>query len=471
MHFLRRAWSAIYSDEPYSASRNFLITAIFWFVFGTVVGLISALLMSYPDMIRNVPQLNFGRLRPAHTNSILIGWLSMGYVGCMFYLIPVLSGVKRLWNERFGNITMIAWNLIVAFGVFGILNGDTEAREYAEMQGPYHIYDWLVLAGLFMVGLNVYMTVLTGKEKKWYVSIWYILGALFWFPIVYIIGNRAFVQFDGLNDAIAGWFYGHNILGMWFTVGGVGILYYLIPRFTGNPLYSHTLSMIGFWTIGMFYAPTGTHHVLQAPVPEWLKAIAVISSVFLLVPVLTVLVNFFMTCKGKWHLVADHIPFRFLAASGLAYLLTCIQGPFQATRAVNWYIHFTQWVVAHAHLALLATFTMIVFGAIYYIIPKITGRKIYSRSLAIWHFWLVFIGWILMILTLTAAGLIQAAGWHFGIPVDQLVIEMAPYFLVRFISGVMIVTGGILFMLNIYKTVFGKVYEPLPDSPTGYAYV
>jgi cbb3-type cytochrome oxidase subunit 1 len=105
-------------------------------------------------------------------------------------------------------------------------------------------------------------------------------------------------------------------------------------------------------------------------------------------------------------------------------------------------------------MTLLATFSFIVFAAAYFIIPKITGRKIYSRKLAIWHFWLSLIGWIVMMISLTIAGLIQAAGWHFGLPVDQWSIEMEPYMFVRFLSGVLIVAGQVLFMLNIYKTVF-----------------
>lgn len=474
MEVLSSVFSNIMSDKPYSASRNFLISAIFWLVLGTSVGLLAAALMVWPDMIRGIPELAFGRLRPVHVNAVLIGWLSMGYVGCMFYISTILSGRKRLWNEWLGNLTMVLWNLTMIFGVYCLTHGYTEGREYAELWGPPWapgLLDWCVLGALLLVGLNVYMTVLTGPESKWYVSTWYFLGALFWFPIIYVIGNRAFVHFDGLNDAVAGWFYGHNILGMWFTVGGIGILYYLLPKFTGNPLYSHTLSMIGFWTIGMFYAPTGTHHLLQSPLPEWLKAVAVISSVFLLVPVLTVLVNFFMTLKGKWSVAADHVPFRFAIAAGIAYLLTCIQGPFQATRAVNWYIHFSNWVVGHAHLALLATFSFIVFAAVYYIIPKATGRKIFSKRLAVWHFWLSLLGWILMVVDLTIAGLIQAAGWHFAIPIDQWILEMEPYMFVRFLSGIMIVLGQVLFLFNIYRTVFGKTYEPVPDSPSGIAYV
>lgn len=471
--------ASVFSREPYSSSRNFMISAIFWLVFGTSLGLVASLQFTAPDALAGVAQLSFGRLRPVHINAVLIGWLSMGYAACMLYLIPVLVGRKGMWSELVGNITMVAWNVMMVTGLWGILNGDTEGREYAELAGTVSIggstiqtLDWVVLIGLLLLGINSWMTVMTGTEKKWYVSIWYFLGALFWFPIVYIIGNRAFVQLDGLNDAIAGWFYGHNILGMWFTVGGVGIMYYLIPKFTGNPLYSHTLSMIGFWTIGMFYAPTGTHHILQSPVPEWLKSVAVISSVFLLVPVLTVLTNFFMTLKGKWHTAAEHVPLRFAIAGGIAYLLTCIQGPFQATRSINWYIHFTNWVVAHAHMALLATFSFFVFAAAYYIIPKITGRKMYSKRLAVWHFWLSLYGWVIMMISLTIAGLVQAAGWHHGIPVDQWIIELEPYWIVRSFSGVLIVLGQICFMVNVYKTVFSaKECEALPHSPTGVVYV
>jgi cytochrome c oxidase cbb3-type subunit I len=476
---MQRILNAVFSDAPYSSSRNFLISAIFWLVLGTTAGLIASLQFTTPDALAGIAQMSFGRLRPVHVNAVLIGWLSMGYVACMNYIFPVLVGRKGMWSERLGNFTMFLWNVVMVVGLISIMNGDTEAREYAELAGtvyiagnPVQLLDYAVVSALLLLAVNAWGTVMTGTEKKWYVSIWYFLGALFWFPIVYIIGNRAFLQLDGLNDAIAGWFYGHNILGMWFTVGGVGIMYYLIPKFTGNPLYSHTLSMIGFWTIGMFYAPTGTHHILQSPVPEWLKSVAVISSVFLLVPVLTVLTNFFMTMKGKWHTATEHVPLRFAIAGGIAYLLTCIQGPFQATRSINWYLHFSNWVVGHAHLALLATFSFFVFAASYYIIPKVTGRKMYSKKLAVWHFWLTLYGWILMMLSLTIAGLVQAAGWHHGIPVDQWIIELEPYWIIRSISGVMIVLGQVLYMYNIYKTVFrAKECEALPQSPTGVVYV
>ena len=114
---------------------------------------------------------------------------------------------------------------------------------------------------------------------------------------------------------------------MWFTTLGVGIAYFMIPKLTGRPLWSHSLSMLGFWTIAFFYAPTGTHHILQSPVPEWLKALAVVFSVALVIPVITVLTNFFMTMKGNWWQLANNLPLRFVLTGAFFYFITCIQGP------------------------------------------------------------------------------------------------------------------------------------------------
>ncbi|MBP7861991.1 cbb3-type cytochrome c oxidase subunit I [bacterium] len=447
------------SREEGSASRNFLLSAVWWSLWGMGAGLFAAMEFSNPDLVHNIPQFSMPHLRMWHVNAVAIGWLSMGYVSSIFYMVPNLCKTK-LYSERLGNFTMWAWNLVMVAAMGTLLNGNTEGREYAELGA---ILDVLVVIALCSVTFNIVMTVAHRKVQKLYVSLWYFLGSLFWFPLVYIIGQRTFVALPGLNDAIVGWFYGHNILGMWFTTVDVGMMYYLIPRFTQAPLYSHGLSMLGFWGIALFYAPTGTHHITQSPVPEWLKAIAIISSIFLLVPVLTVLTNFFMTMKGKWQMVVTDLPLRFAATSCIFYLITCTQGPFQATRWVNWYLHFTQWVVGHAHLALLGTFSFILTSAIYYMLPRLTGREWQSQGLIRAHYWLKFLGFGLMMTSLTIAGLVQSAGWAMGIPVDQWVITLVPYWFLRSISGVMIVTGQCLFAYNIYQTLFSAASAP--ESP------
>lgn len=438
------------SDKEGSAARNFLMSAILWSVIGMGAGLFAASEFSFPDLVHNVPQLTMPHLRMVHVNLVAIGWLSMAYLGSMFYMVPSLTKSK-LWSERLGNFIMWGWNLLMVGATACLANGFTEGREYAELPA---LLDCLAVVLLVCAAWNIYATVINRRVKKLYVSLWYFLGALFWFPLVYIIGQRTFVALPGLNDAIIGWFYGHNILGMWFTIVGVGMMYYLLPRLTNNPLYSHGLSMLGFWGIALFYAPTGTHHITQSPVPEWLKAIAIISSIFLLVPVFSALTNFFMTMKGKWHMLATDMTLRFVITSTIWYYITCIQGPFQATRWINWYIHFTQWVVGHAHLALLGAFSFISVASIYYGLPRLTGRPWYSQGLIRAHYWLKTLGFSIMLLSLTTAGLIQSAGWAFGMPVDQWSLQIRPYWIIRAFSGVMIVLGQVLFAYNAYRTLY-----------------
>jgi cbb3-type cytochrome c oxidase subunit I len=377
-----------------------------------------------------------------------VGWLSLAQLGALFFIVPRLTGVK-LYSERLGNITVWGWNLTMVIGVVCFALGYTEGREYAELIAPLDI---LIVVLFAMTIYNVLRTIQLRRERQLYVSLWYFMGSLFWTTFVWIVGNRTFVPLSGLNDSIVNWFFGHNILGLWFTTMGVGVAYYLIPKITRAPLYSHTLSMLGFATIATFYAPTGTHHLLQAPVPEWLKSIAVISSVLLLVPVSTVLVNFAMTMRGYWGLAARDVTLRFVVTAGFMYLFTCVQGPFQATRWVNWYLHYTQWVVAHAHLALLGTFTWWMVALVYYALPRILHREMYSRALMEWHYWLSVIGFGIFFSGLTIAGLVQSAGWAAGIPIQKVVLDIFPHWVFRAIGGLMMLTGQVIFAYNVYRT-------------------
>ena len=75
-------------------------------------------------------------------------------------------------------------------------------------------------------------------------------------------------------DAVWLWFYGHNIFGLYLTPLAIAIAYYMMPRIAKAPLYSHTLSLIGFWTLLAFYTHIGAHHLIQAPVPLWLRSLS-----------------------------------------------------------------------------------------------------------------------------------------------------------------------------------------------------
>lgn len=437
-----------------SAAKNFFYSALFWLAFSITVGPIMATQFVSPDFLKGIPWLEFARIRQVHTNGLLFGWISMSMIGGWLYIVPRLVG-RRLYSERLGNFTMLLWNLTIAAGVVTLVSGFTQAREYAELIWPL---DVLVLLGLVSILYNVFRTIFNRTEEKLYVSTWYIMGTLIWFPIVYSIGNVIWNPptgaLTGLNDAIWGWFYGHNVLGLWFTTGTLALIYYIVPRVTKTPLYGYTLGLIAFWTLAFFYTAVGTHHILQSPVPEWLKTIAVVSSVGLLMPVFTFLSNIFLTMRGNWKYVSRSIPLRFAVFSAVWYLLVCIQGPFQALRQVNAFIHFGNWSVAHAHLALTAFASFGTISIIYYALPRILKRELYSYKLAWLHWWLTFVGFSGFFLVLTAAGLVQSSEWSRGVAVISVLPGLYPYFVSRAVFGIMIALAQYIFFYNLVRTAW-----------------
>lgn len=454
-----------------SASRNFLYSAIAWLTIADFVGLIAATEMISPDFLAGIPWFVFGRLRQMHVNGVLFLWLSMAQIGVFFYIVPRLCGVK-LWSETLGNVAMILWNVMGIAAYLTLANGLTQAREYAELIWPL---DVMVMVALLMAGYNIFKTILARKEKKLFVALWYIMGTMIWMPMIYFVGNVMWQPLlpsgetnlagfpsgglTGIADVTWGWFYGHSILGYWFTTSGVATVYYLVPVITRSPLYSHLLSLIGFWSIAFTYALVGQHHILATPTPGWLKTLAVVGSMGLLIPVITFLTNIWLTMRGNWGKIYESLPLKFVMVGTVFYFITCIQGPLQSVQGFNRLIHFTNWIVGHAHLALLGTFSFIAMGAIYYIIPVTLKRRIYSPGLAEVQFWLVTAGFLLMMLSLQIGGLVQGAMWLNGDTVYKVLPELKPYLVVRAISGALIVISGIIQAWNIYKTVTAS--EPM----------
>jgi cbb3-type cytochrome c oxidase subunit I len=449
-----------------SASRNWLFSAIFWLTIADTVGLIAAVEMISPDFIAGIPWLVFGRLRQIHTNGVLFLWLSMAQIGAFLYIVPRLCGTK-LYSETLGNIAMILWNMVGVMAFLTLSNGLTQAREYAELIWPI---DVMVMVALLMVAYNIFRTIFLRKERKLFVSLWYIMGTMIWMPMLYFVGNVMWQpilfpgphtnlggfpsgSLTGINDVTWQWFYGHNVLGYWFTTSGVSIVYYLVPVITRSPLYSHLLSLIGFWSIAFFYGLVGQHHILSTPTPGWLKTLAVVGSLGLFIPVFTFLTNIWLTMRGNWGKIYESLALKFVITGTIFYFITCIQGPFQAIQGFNRLIHFTNWIVGHAHLALLGTFSFWAMGAIYYIIPVTLKRRIYNPGLAEAQFWVLTSGFLLMMLSLQIGGLIQGAAWLQGDSVYKVLPSLKPYLVIRAVSGALIVAAGIMQAWNIYKTV------------------
>jgi cbb3-type cytochrome c oxidase subunit I len=300
------------------------------------------------------------------------------------------------------------------------------------------------------------------------VSIWYVFGALIFTFFTYLFGNAIWNpdtgSITGMPDAILAWFYGHNVLGFFFTPLAVASAYYIIPIVCRVPLYSHTLSLIGFWSILLLYSHIGTHHLIQAPAPTWLKVIAITGSVGMIVPVMTVLVNLWLTMRERLGYLYSDIGGKFVLAGTVWYLLTCLQGPLQSLPYVQRLTHFTNWVIAHAHMGVFGFAGIITFGTLYFILPRITGKPLYSKGLAEIQYWLFLIGMIGFFTVLTTAGLIQGNGWLNGETVYRILPQIHLYMILRASLGILLIGGAIIGAYNVFMSIYGEARAPSASS-------
>ena len=440
--------------QDFRTARGFCITSAVWMAIGTLFGLTTAIQFIAPDLLGNIPWLSLGRIRAVHTNLVIFGFVTPGLISAALYIVPRLLQTT-LYSEKLGLLTVFIWNIFLVSMMVTLAMGFTQGREYAEAIWSIDVLVALTFSLLF---INLILTIKQRKEPILYVSVWYICAAIILTTLVYGIGNVIWVPgagaLTGIPDAIILWFYGHNVLGLLLTPLAVGVAYYVIPSACRTPLYSHTLSLVGFWVLLVIYSHIGTHHLLQVPVPTWLKVIAIVDSIGMIIPVAVVLINLWYTVKGKLGEIHADIGAKFVFTGTVIYLLTCIQGPLQSLPQVQRVTHFSFWVVAHAHMGVLGFSGMIALGGIYYVLPKITGRALYSKTLADLQYWLVLIGLSGFMVSLTIAGLIQGNGWLNGETVYRILPQLHIYNIVRASMGLMIVVGALIGLYNIHRTLF-----------------
>ena len=436
--------------------KAFYLSSAFWFVIGTLAGLIGATHMAAPDFWGNIPWIVFGRLRPMHTNIVIFGFVGSALLGTAHYLVSALLRAP-LFSERIGRVSLWIWNLAVLTGTVTLSMGYSQSREYAEWIWPV---DVLVLLSMALIFCNLFQTARLRTEKLLYVSVWYVFGALIFTFFIYFFGNAVWNPstgaISGMPDAILAWFYGHGVVGLFLTPLAVAAAYYIIPIVSRSPLYSHTLSLIGFWTILMIYTHIGAHHLLQTPVPTWLKVLAITGSIGMLAPVMTVLMNLWLTARGRLGYIHDDIGGKFVFAGLVWYVLTCVQGPLQALPVIQRVTHLNNWVIAHAHMGVLGFSGTIALGSIYFILPRITGKPLYSARLADIQYWLVLLGMAGFFTVLTAAGLIQGNSWLNGETVYRVLPAIHSYMVIRLGIGVLLFGGALIGFYNILRSLYGS---------------
>ncbi len=460
----------------YTVVRQFSIMTIVWGVVGMLVGVIIAAQLAWPELNFDLPWFTFGRLRPLHTNAVIFAFGGCALFATSYYVVQRTCHV-RLVSDRLAAFTFWGWQLVIVLAAITLPLGITTSKEYAELEWPIDILItvvWVCYAVLF------FGTIMQRRVQHIYVANWFFGAFIITVAILHIVNSMAmpvslvksYSIYAGVQDAMIQWWYGHNAVGFFLTAGFLGMMYYFIPKQAGRPIYSYRLSIVHFWALIFTYIWAGPHHLHYTALPDWTQSLGMVMSIILLAPSWGGMINGIMTLSGAWHKLRTDPILRLLIVSLSFYGMSTFEGPMMSIKTVNALSHYTDWTIGHVHSGALGWVAMISLACMYYLIPRLYGRAIYSVRLIEYHFWISTIGIVLYIASMWVAGIMQGLMWR-AVNDDgtltysfvESVQAMHPFYAIRFIGGLLFFAGTLIMCWNLWKTIAAgrPVTAPIPD--------
>jgi cytochrome c oxidase cbb3-type subunit I len=425
-----------------------ILTLIISAIFGTIV----AVKFTYPDFLGSYPWATWGRLRYDHTQGILWGWLCNAFLATLYHFVPRLAD-RPVTSRRLGWVLFWAWNLgVVLSGWSLVLAGldhwlfAAKPLSWTEFPAITNIVTEVCLALWAVQFVGPLLT--RNAANGLYVSAWYIIGGVVFSFLSFPVGSLVPELAPGAMGAAFSGLWIHDAVGLLVTPFTLAIAYAVIPAVTRRPIYSHFLSMIGFWGLFFVYPLNGTHHYVYSALPMDTQKAAIVASVYLGADVILVVTNLLMSLRDQGAIVLRNIPLRYVWTGIIFYLLVSLQGSFQALMPVQALVHFTDWKIGHSHLAMLGFATFIAAGGVAHVWQKVPGTR-YNAAAMAWSYWLITTGLLVMFFDLTAAGLVEAHLWQDGSPWIDSVRAVASYWGFRDASAAPILAGFVAFLLGL----------------------
>ena len=425
--------------HTYAAFAGLLLSGLF--------GLLVSIKFHAPSFLGSHGWDTWGRLRYDHTQGILYAWLGNAFIAFLYYAVPLLTR-RTVTSERLGWAIFWAWNAVAVLGGWSlVLAGSSQPLEWAEFPlGIAAVIELSLLLLIVQFGLPFWKC----GASELYVAGWYLVGGLTFTALAYPVGNVLPHLLPGAMGAAFSGLWIHDAVGIFVTPFATAIAYFVIPAVTRKPIYSHFYSMIGFWLLFLVYPLNGIHHYVYSSLPMSAQHASEVASIYQGIDVILVVTNLLLSIAiATEGFVARDIPLRFVWTSVVLYLVVSIQGAIQAVMAFNSFIHFTDWVIGHSHLAMIGFASFAAMGALAHIWQRIPGVRFSRRALA-WSYWLLVTGLGLMVLDLTGAGLVQASLWQQHVPWINSVRASMPYWAFRSVDGLLLLAGFAVFAISFF---------------------
>ncbi len=382
-----------------------LLSASVFLVLSVLAGAVASLQLVFPELFARVSYLSYGRLSAAAVHLFLYGWLALGFLAAVYFVLPRISG-REVKGERLLPFSFAAIAFGVAFGAIAILAGLSDGRPY--LQAPA-VAELLMLVGLMLSAITVTRTVAQDAGNL-VPAQWYLLGSSWW--AVLLVAFGVLPGLPGSVGALQIGFFRAGLAGFWFVAAGLAFLYYLVPKLTGQVSFGGTpLSALGFWSLVFVWAATGPVLYIYGPIPGWLQSVGVAFSIALFVPVALITRDLSILMRGRARLVQDRVTLAFAAVGMLFFVLVPIHNVAQALRSSSAVVGLTEWTAAGDLLLFGGAFTFWLFAFGYYASGAATSR----RGLASGHLVLAAVGVVVSVAGMWIAGAATGLVWAAGV--------------------------------------------------------
>lgn len=428
----------------------FFISAAIWLVIASAFAIIASIKFHAPSFLADCPWLTYGRVWPAYLNSVLYGCCLQAGLGISLWVFTHL-GLARLVQRELVTVGAAFWNLGVTIGVLGILAGHSTGFQNLEIPGYASM---LMFIGYLAVGVWAVVTFHQRRERRLFVSQWFLFAALFWFPWIYSTAQLLLVTFPvrGVAQAVIDWWYSDNLQVVWLGLVGLAAVFYFVPKLLERELHSHYLALFTFWMLTLFGSWGGIPNT--APVPAWIPTASTIGTVLLLVPILAVAINVHRTVVGDFSKLTTQPSLLFMMFGVAAFVIAGLMNVAAALVDTNELLHFTWFARAQRELNVYGFFVMVMFGAAYRILPQLTATELPWPKLVRAHFWIAAAGLLLLVVPLAIAGVRET----FQLPDANLSFvsisrATLPFLRISTLGDLLLALGHLFFAANLIGLV------------------
>ncbi len=427
----------------------FMTSGAAWLAVSIILGLIGSVKMHSPGFLDGAGWTGYGRINPAHINALVYGW---GFQAAFAAIIWLMARLSRQECRSAGTILVAGhlWNFGVSLGILGILGGYGSGMPWME----FPAFAWpVLLVSYFLIVIWSFIQFRVRSTEHVYITQWYLLGAMLWFPWIYLTAHTLLFVLPGhpvMGAAINAW-YRFGLLFLFFTPVAIGTAYYLAPKVTGRVVHSYALAKLGFWSLAIIGPWAGMQKLMGAPVPYFLPYAGAAATALFFIPAITSAFNIVKTVISSPHTMEQSPSLRFMLAGIVG--LVVMGAASVALNLPSSSLPLTQFSLSgygYEILALYGFFSLVMFGAIYFIVPRVTRREWLSRRLIKIHFFFSIYGIITIAFVALFGGLQQGLGQeNWKEPWEDAAIRATPYAVATTIAWCFILFSNVFFFLHL----------------------